>query len=58
MLPTRRPSHLPFRRSKTVYKTVDRSGAKAAAKDARASTQAALPTAAIELAGVAEPAVL
>lgn len=49
---------LGFRRSKTVYKTVDRSGAKAAAKDARAGTQAALQTAAIELAGVAEPAVL
>lgn len=49
---------LGFRRSKTVYKTVDRLEATAAVKAARKRSQAAIPTAAIELAGVAEPAVL
>ena len=49
---------LGFRRSKTVYKTVDRSQAKAAAKDARQTASAAVDSATLELAGLAEPAVL
>ena len=49
---------LGFRRSKTVYKTVDRSPAKAAAKDARQTASAAVDSATLELAGLAEPAVL
>jgi ribosomal protein S18 acetylase RimI-like enzyme len=49
---------LGFRRSKTVYKTVDRSQAKAAANAAQQTAGAAVDAAALELAGLAEPAVL
>jgi GNAT superfamily N-acetyltransferase len=49
---------LGFRRSKTVYKTVDRSQAKAAANAAPQTAGAAVDAAALELAGLAEPAVL
>jgi ribosomal protein S18 acetylase RimI-like enzyme len=49
---------LGFRRSKTVYKTVDHSQANATANAAQQTAGAAVDAAALELAGLAEPAVL